>query len=106
MPGHVLIAPLRHVIVYQDLTLDEVSDLWRAAAKIGAMIRTQYKSAGAIYGVQDGKSAGQSVQHVHLHVLPRKEIKKIDSHEKEARTRVEMEEEAEIYRKFMNQTLV
>ena len=57
-PGHVLIIPRRHVASFFDLTYEEQQDLLRLLD-------------GYNVGVNVGEAAGQSVLHVHMHLIPR-----------------------------------
>lgn len=54
-----------------DLDDIEHADLWRTAREVHALALRHYGAAGANVAVQDGACAGQSVPHVHVHVLPR-----------------------------------
>lgn len=69
-PGHVLVIPRRHVGRVLDLTDEEFHDLWYVAR---AQLRRLegYATAAYTIGVNDGVAAGQTVPHVHLHVIPR-----------------------------------
>lgn len=66
-PGHIEIVPARHVESIFDLTPAELADvhqlLRQAAAAIGA--------DGYTIGVNEGRAAGRTVDHVHIHVIPR-----------------------------------
>jgi len=73
LPGHVLISPLRVVPRYQDLTPAEIGDMWTLAQRVGRMVEAHYGATGLTMAIQDGASAGQTVFHVHIHILPRKE---------------------------------
>lgn len=53
------------------MTPDEYDDLWMSVRVVQNVLRRCYAIDGFNVGVQDGKSAGQSVPHVHVHVLPR-----------------------------------
>jgi bis(5'-adenosyl)-triphosphatase len=69
--GHVLVIPMRIVPKLSDLTGDEYDDLWRSVRIIQTQLEGHYSAGGFNIAVQDGKVAGQSVPHVHVHVLPR-----------------------------------
>ena len=76
VPGHVLVMPRRVVPYLRDLTDgEEYDDLWRTVRRVQAMLRrhTFHNNAAddANVAVQDGPGAGQSVPHVHVHILPR-----------------------------------
>lgn len=72
VPGHCLVLPRRVVGRVQDLKADELADLWAVAAKVGPVLEKQFKSEGLTFAIQDGSAAGQTVPHVHFHILPRK----------------------------------
>ncbi|KAJ5113774.1 hypothetical protein N7456_002308 [Penicillium angulare] len=72
LPGHVLISPLRVVPRLSDLTPSETSDLFLTVRRVGRMVERVYGAASLNIAIQDGVHAGQSVPHVHAHILPRK----------------------------------
>mmetsp|Transcript_7787 Transcript_7787/g.12460 ORF Transcript_7787/g.12460 Transcript_7787/m.12460 type:complete len:163 (-) Transcript_7787:387-875(-) len=72
VPGHVLVCSKRIVARFKDLTDSEISDLWISARKIAVVIEKVYHADSVTYAIQDGPSAGQTVSHVHIHILPRK----------------------------------
>jgi len=73
VPGHVLVVPHRVVPLLRDLTQEEYSDLWNSVRDIQNMLTQHYQATGFNVAVQDGYAAGQSVPHVHVHILPRTE---------------------------------
>ncbi|CEO95873.1 hypothetical protein PBRA_004586 [Plasmodiophora brassicae] len=66
--GHVLVLPKR----FNLLNDDEVTDLWRSVHRVSRALEGHYKCDAFTFAIQDGKHAGQSVPHVHVHVLPRR----------------------------------
>jgi bis(5'-adenosyl)-triphosphatase len=56
-----------------DLTPEEISDLFLTVTRIQRTLKRIYKADAFNIAVQDGKAAGQSVPHVHCHVIPRTE---------------------------------
>ena len=50
---------------------DEHDDLWRTVCTIQSILKQQYNCNAFNVAVQDGTAAGQSVPHVHVHILPR-----------------------------------
>ncbi|XP_050111037.1 bifunctional bis(5'-adenosyl)-triphosphatase/adenylylsulfatase FHIT-like [Malus sylvestris] len=72
VPGNVLVCPRREVKRFGDLTADETSDLWITAQKVGSRLESYHKASSLTLAIQDGPQAGQSVPHVHIHILPRK----------------------------------
>uniref|UniRef100_H3G7M5 HIT domain-containing protein n=2 Tax=Phytophthora ramorum TaxID=164328 RepID=H3G7M5_PHYRM len=71
VPGHVLIVPKRPVARFEMLDVDEVSDLWTTAQLVGKKVERYHSASSLTFAIQDGKAAGQTVQHVHIHVIPR-----------------------------------
>ncbi|XP_050140717.1 bifunctional bis(5'-adenosyl)-triphosphatase/adenylylsulfatase FHIT [Malus sylvestris] len=72
VPGNVLVCPRREVKRFVDLTADETSDLWITAQKVGSRLESYHKASSLTLAIQDGPEAGQTVPHVHIHILPRK----------------------------------
>jgi bis(5'-adenosyl)-triphosphatase len=72
LPGHVLVCPLRPVDRISGLTTEEASDFYATVHKISKAIQKYYKADGLNISIQDGPLAGQSVPHVHCHIIPRK----------------------------------
>ena len=70
-PGHTLIIPRRHVANYFDLTDQEKTALWSMADYCKNIIDSRFSPDGYNIGINIGAAAGQSVPHVHLHLIPR-----------------------------------
>ena len=71
--GHTLIIPKRHVADYFDLTPNETSDIQELLQKHKAMIEVNDESVdGFNIGINVGATAGQTVFHVHVHLIPRR----------------------------------
>ena len=72
VPGHVLVSPRRVVPLLEDLSEEECIDLWRTVRTTQQVLKLQYSDCTAFnVAIQDGRAAGQSVPHVHVHLLPR-----------------------------------
>lgn len=71
VPGHVLVVPKRVEPRFGGLSPEEVADLWTLAQRVGSGISKHFQAEALTLTVQDGAAAGQSVPHVHVHVLPR-----------------------------------
>lgn len=72
VPGHVLVCPLRPVERFRDLRADEVADLFSTTQIVANLVEKHFQATSLTIAVQDGPEAGQTVKHVHVHVLPRK----------------------------------
>ena len=71
LPGHVLVSPLRPVPRLADLSADEASDLMRTVQRVGRTVERVFRGSALNVAIQDGRDAGQSVPHVHAHIIPR-----------------------------------
>ncbi|XP_057364091.1 bis(5'-adenosyl)-triphosphatase isoform X8 [Manis pentadactyla] len=91
VPGHVLVCPLRPVERFRDLRPDEVADLFQATQRVGTAVEKHFQGTSLTLSMQDGPEAGQTVKHVHIHVLPRKagDFQRNDSIYDEASTELE-----------------
>src|SRR5436305_7950457 len=71
-PGHVMVAPVRHVGALQDLTDDEMLQTMQLASRSIRAIRRAMAPDGFNVGYNLGKVAGAGIaDHLHLHVVPR-----------------------------------
>jgi len=71
VPGHVLIVSQRVAPRLQDLTATEYADVWTTVRAVQQILQQRYGAESFNVAVQDGRAAGQSVPHVHVHILPR-----------------------------------
>ena len=69
--GHTLIIPKRHVENYFDLTKDELIDMWLLVNRVKDIIEAYNHPDGYNIGVNVDKAGGQTVPHVHIHIIPR-----------------------------------
>ena len=70
-PGHVLLIPKRHVATWFDVTSEERLELIAAIDIARDHILSLYNPDGFNLGVNIGEAAGQTIFHLHLHVIPR-----------------------------------
>lgn len=69
--GHVLVVPEAHVARVEDLTAADAAALFRAVAALAGPVREAVGAAGTTIGINDGEATGQTVPHVHVHIVPR-----------------------------------
>ena len=72
-PGHTLIIPKRHVSSFFDLETDERAELLALLDKAKTAADEEFSPNGYNIGINDGAAAGQTVPHLHLHLIPRVE---------------------------------
>lgn len=70
-PGHRLVIPKRHVASYFSLTQEERRSLWEMVDEARNKVEREYRPDGYNIGVNDCAAAGQTIPHVHVHVIPR-----------------------------------
>lgn len=70
-PGHFLVIPYRHFASYFDINNEELVDLWGLVARGKLIVDETYHPDGYNIGINIGHWAGQSIHHLHIHVIPR-----------------------------------
>ena len=70
-PGHSLIMPFRHCASIFDLTPEEMTACMELVADERLVLDAEFNPDGYNIGVNVGPSAGQSIFHVHIHLIPR-----------------------------------
>jgi len=69
--GHVLIIPKRHCSDYFELTTDEQTSCWEMVNELRGILDEKYHPDGFNIGINVNEAAGQTVPHVHIHLIPR-----------------------------------
>ena len=72
-PGHTLVSPIRCVAKFDEMTQQELLSLFELVEKLKPALEKAYGAEGFNYVWNEGKLAGQSVPHFHLHIIPRKD---------------------------------
>lgn len=71
--GHTLVIPKQHTVDLTDTPPDVVAGMVRIGQRIAKATRnSELEADGNNIAINDGKSAFQSVFHIHLHVVPRR----------------------------------
>jgi len=70
-PGHTLVIPKRHIGSFFDLTADERHDLLELLERAKSGLDAEFQPDGYNIGINDGPAAGQTVPHLHIHLIPR-----------------------------------
>ena len=71
--GHVEIVPKRHVESFFDLSESEIIDAYALMRKVEKELSARHGPDGYTIGVNEGKVAGRSIDHLHIHLIPRYE---------------------------------
>ena len=71
LPGHSLVIPQRHVTSVMELSDEALAGLFLFARRVARLLADVYHCDSFDWTVQDGESAGQTVAHLHVHIIPR-----------------------------------
>ena len=77
-PGHALLIPIRHVRTWFEASSEEQTSLMRATEIARAAIDSAGRADGYNIGINSGEAAGQTIFHLHVHVIPRRQGDVID----------------------------
>lgn len=69
--GHMLVVPFRHIQTLDDAIQEEKWAMLDMMERCTITIEERLKPDGMNIGVNIGKAAGQTVEHIHIHVIPR-----------------------------------
>ena len=76
--GHTLVLPKRHTVDLTDTPPETLGEMMALGQKIGRAARaSELRADGNNIAINDGKAAFQTVLHVHLHVVPRRDGDKL-----------------------------
>jgi diadenosine tetraphosphate (Ap4A) HIT family hydrolase len=70
-PGHTLIIPRRHIGSFFDLAGEERTAMLTLLDSAKTELETEFHPDGYNIGINDGVAAGQTVPHLHIHLIPR-----------------------------------
>lgn len=71
LPGHSLVIPSRHVKSMLDLSEAEITAFFTAAVRTTRILLKAFNTDAFDWSVQEKEEAGQSIEHLHLHIVPR-----------------------------------
>ena len=69
--GHVLVVPKTHAARIEDLAPAAADALFRTVLRLAGPVRTALGAAGTTIGINNGDATGQTIPHVHVHIVPR-----------------------------------
>lgn len=76
--GHTLIIPKRHVGSFFEITIEERQALFELLDQAKIQCDAEFSPASYNIGINDGAAAGQTVPHLHIHLIPRYDDQEID----------------------------
>jgi diadenosine tetraphosphate (Ap4A) HIT family hydrolase len=69
--GHVLVITKRHISDYFQTTEKEVLDIDQALKVMKERLSKEFKPDGYNIGINNGEASGQTIMHLHVHLIPR-----------------------------------
>ena len=69
--GHTMVIPYAHVARVESLDPSAADALFRAVCRLAGPVRTAVRAAGTTIGINNGDASGQTIPHVHVHIVPR-----------------------------------
>ena len=70
--GHALVISRRHFGDYFDATPEEREKIWDLTAELKEYLAARYHPDGFNFGINVGEAAGQTIFHLHVHLIPRR----------------------------------
>jgi diadenosine tetraphosphate (Ap4A) HIT family hydrolase len=70
--GHTLVVPRRHLKSVFDGSATELASIWSLVAQVRQQLWAAFRPDGFTIGINNGQAAGQTVDHAHVHVIPRR----------------------------------
>lgn len=69
--GHTVVVPKAHTVSLFEQGLEIQADTWRLVARVRGELQEAFGPDGLNIGLNDGRAAGQTVEHAHVHLIPR-----------------------------------
>ena len=70
-PGHALVIPKKHIVDYFELSTHTKTALWLMSDRVKDLLTERFQPDGFNVGINVGAAAGQTVPHMHIHIIPR-----------------------------------
>jgi diadenosine tetraphosphate (Ap4A) HIT family hydrolase len=70
-PGHAEIVPKRHIESIFDLNEEEREEMFELLRSMKEVIQIRHRPDGFNVGVNEGRAAGRTIDHLHVHLIPR-----------------------------------
>lgn len=76
--GHCLVVPKRHSVTLFDISDEDIAAVMKTARKVALAVRGALTPAGLVVYQLNGRAAGQAIDHLHVHLVPRYESRGLD----------------------------
>lgn len=71
LPGHCLVIPKKHIESFFDLGSDELAEFMTLGRNVAKLLTKALNTDAFDWAIQEKEAAGQSVPHLHMHIVPR-----------------------------------
>lgn len=71
--GHTIVLPKQHFTRFTDMSEKEAASLFSSVNKIAKVVEDALELDAMNIGINNGEIAGQTVPHVHVHIIPRRD---------------------------------
>jgi histidine triad (HIT) family protein len=69
--GHTMIVPRKHVATIEELDAADADGVFRMVRRLAGPVRAAVDASGSTIGINNGDGSGQTIPHVHVHIVPR-----------------------------------
>lgn len=69
--GHSLIIPKRHFANFFEATEEEIAGIYSMLHEVKGIVDEKYSPTGYNVGINVGEDGGQTIMHLHVHLIPR-----------------------------------
>ena len=73
LPGHSLILPKKHICSFLDILDEQMAEMMLFSKKVIKVLTKAFDTSSFDWTIQEGIPAGQTIEHLHLHIIPRHE---------------------------------
>ncbi|MEM7407293.1 MAG: HIT domain-containing protein [Pseudomonadota bacterium] len=99
--GHTLVIPKQHFVTLFDIDDQHVAAVARSARRIAAAMRTVWAPDGLTASQANGRAAGQTVGHYHVHLIPRADGQRMQWHGQAAASADDLAARASVLREAL-----
>ncbi len=71
-PGHAMVIPKRHITGLLSIPEDEILEMVKLSREVIQILQKAFNTKGFNWAIQEGEEAGQTIEHLHMHIIPRK----------------------------------
>ena len=69
--GHALVVPKAHIVSFLELSPDQAREMHKLIKETIKVLQGRFRPDGFNIGINEGRAAGRTVDHLHVHIIPR-----------------------------------